>query len=399
MSFDALWRLKRRTFDPSELRNAVEEVARELGVARVEWREGRETERLDAFLWLPAALVQAHDLPGFGKTPEAVDLFPTRLEFSLDPGGPGPLDVSEFSQEEGEMLFDMAFSADPAHTAGGVAVGSAFFLSRHSSWQALSSPSIPDTEDNYLCSVRWGRNGELWIGTEDGALYRVSRGEWTRFEVANDSIDSICVLSPTRILLGAANGDIIEFDGEKVARRWRGLSTQWLVDTAEGPVQYGSEVLRRLEGGEWRKVQLPPDFFVFGLAVDCRRRLWLANHEAVFLLEGSQLIPTPVHCDSVEALAVHDENDIWVVGNGGEIIHWDGKAMERAQCGQEGGSTLVTDGRGRAWILFTRMVAVRLSRGVSLHISSKRDSNREAWGALGEFCARVASRLDGYIVG
>lgn len=399
MRFDCGWRLNRRTFDPGELRGAVEAVAKELGVARVEWRPGGDAERLEASLWLPAELVRAHDLPRWLSTaPLGVDLFPTQLAFSFERESPEPLVVEQFSLEEGEALFDLSLSGAPARTSGGVAVGSTVFYSRHSTWQAFPPSGVPEYEDGYFHCLQRGEGGELWVGAEDGALYRKQGGAWTRLAVANESIDAMCVVSPTPMYLGLKSGGVVEFDGEKVVRRWPELYANRLVHTTDGVYLFRGEELLRLEDGQWRKVRLSSDFLLFALAVDRRRRLWLANHEAVFLFEGDLLIPTSVRCEDPIALAVHDENDIWAAGSGGQFVHWDGKALVRTHSEPLGTSSMVTDGCGRAWLLFDRMFEVRRSSWVSLHITSNRSSNRDAWGALAELCARVATRLDGYVL-
>lgn len=398
MSFDATWRLKRQTFDPDELRNAVEDVARELGATRCEWQPGRDAEHLEAVLWLPAARVRAHDVLGLSKALGDADLLPAQLELSLEREGPGPLVVSELTFEEGELLIEMAFSADPARVAGGVAVGSTVFLLRHGTWQARTDSGLPDPEAGRVRCVRRGRDGEFWMGAEDGSLYREKRGEWTRFKVAAEGIDALCVVSPTRIFLSLVEGDLVEFDGATCVRRWPGLCAEQLVDTADGTFLFAKEELRRLDGGEWRKVRLPSEFALSSLAVDRHRRLWLGDSEAVFLFEGSQLIPTPVRCESLSAIAVHDENDLWAAGHGGEVVHWDGRSLARIECELPGFVALVTDGCGRAWVRGGRMFQVTRSSSVALRISSRRGANREAWGALAELCARVATRLGGYVV-
>jgi len=122
----------------------------------------------------------------------------------------------------------------------------------------------------------------------------------------------------------------------------------WVYGFAGGPVFMGGAggMILRYEGGTFTRLATPGPGVVFGLWGSAPDAMWAVGGEAggargafAWQLVGDAWLPAPgfpnelAETDALWKVFGRGADDVWMVGTGGKLVHWDGSALVQSFVG------------------------------------------------------------------
>jgi hypothetical protein len=188
-------------------------------------------------------------------------------------------------------------------------------------------------------------------------LARWKDGAWTTITTPFDGIQQLWASSPA---------DIWVLDGHGAVRRWNGVG--WEVAPVCSPAcgalwgtsstdlwttnVIGAEAYH-WDGTGWTTATTPPSLTVLRATAD--GEFWGAGKKgalARYRSGGWQQVPGTLPTDTFHAIYGLAADDVWIAGDAGVILHWDGAQIGRQQSGTDNALRgLWATGPGAAWVV------------------------------------------------
>jgi hypothetical protein len=158
------------------------------------------------------------------------------------------------------------------------------------SWQEVLAQGC--TGNKALNSIDGTTSSNLWLVGEQGTVLQYNGSSWTDHSQSNLSYWSVLINGPSDVLVTGTLGTILRWNGSSLVSETGSPSATLAaiekVDTDTWIVGGTGTIVRKAGNGPWTAV------------------------------------PSPVTSGTLYDLHPVAANDIWAVGTGGVIIHWDG---------------------------------------------------------------------------
>ncbi len=208
-------------------------------------------------------------------------------------------------------------------------------------WRTIDISSPATVEDLFIAS-----SSEVWLVGESGLLLRGDRTGWKRVTGGpSERIAHIGGTGPNDVWL-ATSSNLYWYDGSTfrvVEGRTRyGTPDNYFVDDIAGDAAAGvwiiaDDQVHRAQFGVLTPVEVGATGYWETLAVAGPKDVWLSDGQRLFRYDGARwsavtlpnepgLLGTSWY--SIKAGWATAPNDVWFVGSGGEVLHFDGAELK-----------------------------------------------------------------------
>jgi hypothetical protein len=164
------------------------------------------------------------------------------------------------------------------------------------SWAAMAVNGC--TGQKALYSIDGTSTSNVWVVGANGNLFAYNGSTWTNFYQGNYTFWSVAVRSPSDVLISGENGEVL---------RW---TTTFASETA-------------------------PNLILTAVIKVSATESWIIGENGTALHSTTPgtwtSVPTPVASGTLYGAYAAAANDIWAVGTGGVIIHYDGAAWSQVE--------------------------------------------------------------------
>lgn len=190
--------------------------------------------------------------------------------------------------------------------------------------------------------VFWAASpSDIWLVGDGCGLVRWQGTSWAPMTVSGctgqKALYSIDGSSSSNVWVVGGNGNLFQYNGSTWTNRYQGNYTFWSV-----AARSGTDVLLSGESGEiqrWNGTQFSsetaPTETLTAIAKVSATESWIVGSNGTALHSTTPgnwtSVPTPVASGTLYGIYAAAANDIWAVGTGGVIVHYDGTAWSQVQ--------------------------------------------------------------------
>jgi hypothetical protein len=201
--------------------------------------------------------------------------------------------------------------------------------------------STPSGQQNNVF-VFWAASpSDLWLSGAGCTLLRWQGASWTGMTVngctGQKSLESVDGSSTTNVWTVGDNGNLFSYNGSTWTNRYQGNYTFWSV-AVRSPTDVllsgDSGTIMRWNGSQFT-MESAPNETLTAIAKVSSTESWIVGSNGVALHSMTPgtwtTVSTPVTSGTLYGVYAAAPNDIWAVGAGGVIIHYDGTAWSQVQ--------------------------------------------------------------------